>query len=140
MARRHNTALALVMLDVDHFKKINDTHGHPAGDYVLVRLSQIVQAILRAEDMFARYGGEEFAVLCRGSSLAQVAILAERIRGTIEESVFEFDGETIPVTCSLGVTSLQERPAASVLEFVGNADEALYAAKHAGRNRVVTSG
>jgi two-component system, cell cycle response regulator len=139
-ARRHNTSLALVMLDVDHFKRVNDTLGHPAGDAVLIKLAQIVQATLRTEDMFARYGGEEFAVLCRGSNLSQAAILAERIRATVEETTFEFDGTVIPVTCSLGVTSLQERPAASVLEFVGNADEALYEAKRLGRNRVVSSG
>ena len=139
-ARRHNTALSLVMIDVDHFKRINDTMGHPAGDAVLIKLAQVVQGTLRAEDMFARYGGEEFAVLCRGSTLAQTAVLAERIRATVEHATFEFDGTRIPVTCSLGVTSLQERPAASVLEFVSNADEALYEAKRGGRNRVVSTG
>lgn len=139
-ARRHGSALSLVMIDVDHFKRVNDTMGHPAGDAVLIKLSQIVQATLRAEDMFARYGGEEFAVLCRGSSLAQTAILAERIRSTVERTPFEFDGKQIAVTCSLGVTSLMERPAATVLEFVKNADAALYEAKRGGRNRVVSSG
>ncbi len=138
-ARRHNTALALLMLDLDHFKNINDTHGHPAGDHVLIHMALLVQGILRAEDMFARYGGEEFAVLCRGSSLPQVAVLAERIRATIEAAVFDFEGTIIPVTCSIGVTSLQECPAASVLEFVSNADAALYEAKRSGRNRVVSS-
>ncbi len=138
-ARRHNTALSLVMIDVDHFKSVNDTLGHPAGDAVLIKLSQVVQATLRAEDLFARYGGEEFAVLCRGSALAQTAVLAERIRSTVERTLFEFDERPIPVTCSLGVTSLLERPASTVLEFVRFADEALYAAKRGGRNRVVLS-
>jgi diguanylate cyclase (GGDEF)-like protein len=139
-ARRHAAPLALIMLDVDHFKKINDTHGHPAGDYVLVKLAQLIASTLRTEDVFARYGGEEFSILLRGTSLNQAEQLGERIRGLLEQERFEFDGVHIPVTVSVGVTALPERAAETALAFIGDADDALYAAKHSGRNRVVCAG
>ena len=139
-ARRHSMPLALIMMDVDHFKRINDTMGHPAGDHVLIKLVQVVSAILRVEDLFARYGGEEFAVLCRGATLEQAEVLAERIRATVEQAPFGFDDKAIAVTVSIGVTAFPTRPAPSVLAFISDADEALYAAKRAGRNRVVSAG
>jgi len=138
-ARRHAVTLALIMLDVDHFKNVNDTLGHPAGDHVLIKLAQVVSSTLRVEDMFARYGGEEFAVLCRGTTLEQAEVLAERIRATVEAADFTFEDRPIRVTVSLGVTAFPARPAESVLALIGDADEALYAAKRAGRNRVVSA-
>ena len=79
-AMRHKTPLSLLMIDVDHFKQVNDNHGHPAGDYVLTTLSQVVIGALRTEDLFARYGGEEFAVLCRNVKLESACVLANRLR------------------------------------------------------------
>ena len=135
-ARRHATPLSLLMIDVDHFKKINDTHGHPAGDYVLVMLAQLISSVLRTEDIFARYGGEEFSILCRGATLDNAAMLAERLRGRVEAATFEHQGTRIPVTISIGVASYVEHPDAGT-QLIAEADKALYQAKGAGRNRVV---
>ena len=134
-ARRHSSALSLLMLDVDHFKKVNDTHGHPAGDQVLVALASAIASTLRTEDLFARYGGEEFAVLCRGTPLDSAAILGERLRSLIEGSVIEFQGIRIPVTISVGVATYVDQTDAETA-LVAAADRALYDSKHGGRNRV----
>ena len=136
-ARRHRTNLSLVMLDVDHFKRVNDTHGHLAGDAVLVSLAQRVSRTLRAEDVFARYGGEEFAVICRGVSRDQACVLAERIRAFVAASPFEISGGSLAVTVSLGVAGMPEYAAESSVQLVAAADEALYGAKRGGRNRVI---
>ncbi len=136
-ARRHQTNLSLIMLDVDFFKRVNDTHGHLAGDAVLVTLAQVVVRTLRAEDVFARYGGEEFAVICRGVSREQAYILAERIRSLVEATPFESSGTRLAVTVSLGVAGMPEFAAQSSVQLVAAADEALYAAKRGGRNRVM---
>ncbi len=135
-ARRHDTPLALVMLDIDHFKKINDTHGHLAGDHVLAALAATVQSVLRAEDMFARYGGEEFTVLCRGATPEEAGTLAERVRLTVQQAKFAHEGRAIPVTVSLGVAGYPSTRAKDAAELIGAADQALYEAKKAGRNRV----
>lgn len=137
-ARRHATPLSLLMIDVDHFKTVNDTHGHPAGDYVLVLLAQLISTALRTEDLFARYGGEEFLVLCRGVALDNAALLAERLRGRIEGAAFEYQEKRIPVTISIGVASYIEQADAGT-KLIAGADAALYEAKRAGRNRVVRS-
>jgi diguanylate cyclase (GGDEF)-like protein len=134
---RHKSPLSLILFDIDHFKKINDTHGHLAGDKVLVALAQHVSRLLRAEDVFARYGGEEFVVLCRQTELANAEILAQRIRATIEQLEIIFKGDRIPVTVSLGVAMIPTPNVADVDSFIANADEALYEAKRSGRNRVV---
>ncbi len=135
-ARRHSTPLSLLMLDVDHFKKVNDTHGHPAGDYVLVLLAQLISSALRTEDIFARYGGEEFLVLCRGASVDNAALLAERLRARIETAAFEYQETPIPVTISIGVALYVDQPDAAT-KLIAAADAALYEAKRGGRNRVV---
>ena len=134
-ARRHKTALSLVMMDVDHFKRVNDTYGHPAGDAVLVALAGIVLRTIRAEDVFARYGGEEFAVICRGVSRDSACVLAERLRSICELTSFEHETKRMPVTISLGVAGFPEFGAETSLQLVAAADEALYKSKHAGRNR-----
>ncbi len=136
-ACRHGTPLTMLMLDIDHFKQVNDTHGHPAGDHVLAKLARLVMCALRTEDLFARYGGEEFSVLCRGVSLDQAAILAERLRSTVETTVFEYQRRRIPITTSIGVASLVDRTDDGT-RLIADADGALYEAKRAGRNRVVT--
>jgi diguanylate cyclase (GGDEF)-like protein len=124
------------MFDVDHFKTVNDSYGHPAGDYVLAMLAQIVHGTLRAEDLFARFGGEEFSVLCRGASADDGLVLAERLRAMIGTFGFKYGGRPFPVTASFGVASWFDGPD-SATRLIGDADEALYKAKDRGRNRVV---
>ena len=135
-AKRHRSMLSLVMFDVDHFKRINDTYGHLAGDAVLVRLADITQSMIRTEDALARYGGEEFAVICRGIPLLNAGILGERLRAAVEQAAFEFQGQRLPVTISVGVAALPEAPAATPQELISHADSSLYEAKKTGRNRV----
>ncbi len=136
-SRRHGVSLSLLMFDVDHFKKINDTFGHLAGDHVLAKLSQITQSIVRAEDLFARYGGEEFSVLSRGITLLSAGSFAERLREAVASATLVFDTREIPVTVSIGVAAYPEVQAQNGTELIAAADEALYSAKRNGRNRVV---
>lgn len=139
-ALRHGSPLSLVLFDLDHFKKINDTYGHLAGDYVLKALAEGILASVRREDVFARYGGEEFAILSRGLTTQDAALFGERLRAWVESYPFVFEDQRLPVTISVGVAAL---PDASVSEgdaLVRCADEALYAAKHGGRNRVQAHG
>lgn len=137
-AARHRERLAFVAFDIDHFKKVNDTYGHPAGDAVLRAVADVVRKTLRAEDIFARVGGEEFVVITRGLSREAGAVLAERLRVLVEDLVVDVPPEKLRVTISLGVASLDERPndnAVAVLELL---DDRLYEAKERGRNRVVS--
>jgi diguanylate cyclase (GGDEF)-like protein len=136
-ARRHQTPLALVMIDIDHFKHVNDTFGHLAGDHVLGKLAATVQAALRTEDVFGRYGGEEFAVSCRDSDHVAAGIVAERIRAMVEQTSFAYEGRAIPITVSLGIAGYPTIAANDPVELIAAADEALYEAKRSGRNRVV---
>ncbi|MDB4993599.1 MAG: diguanylate cyclase [Myxococcaceae bacterium] len=136
-AARHKSLLSLILFDVDHFKKVNDTFGHLAGDHVLKELAKIVSGALRAEDVLARYGGEEFAVICRGIPLAHTGVLAERLRVLVEAKSFDFMRADIPVTISLGVATFPDIEAKTVDQLIGAADEALYEAKRSGRNRFV---
>jgi two-component system, cell cycle response regulator len=138
-ALRHGTALSLILVDVDHFKRVNDTFGHPAGDAVLVNLAATVLATLRKEDVFARYGGEEFAVISRGVDLAGAAGLAERLRELIALGHATHEGRDLAVTASFGVASCLECGVKTVAELIASADVALYAAKRGGRNRVITA-
>jgi diguanylate cyclase (GGDEF)-like protein len=133
-ARRHRRPLALVMFDLDHFKRINDTFGHLAGDYVLREVAALVRGLLPGDAVFARYGGEEFALLMPETDLPQAYALAEGIRAAIQAHPFQFDGERIPVTVSMGIALAGD--AAGVEEFIKAADTKLYAAKQSGRNRV----
>jgi two-component system, cell cycle response regulator len=133
-AQRYQRALSLVMFDIDHFKRINDTHGHLAGDHVLRHLAGVIKGNVRREDIPARYGGEEFAIILPEIDLRGARLLAEKLRRLVEEARFEFDGTTIPVTISLGVAAC---PANRMdpLELIRLADEKLYEAKGGGRNR-----
>jgi two-component system, cell cycle response regulator len=139
-AMRHKGPLALIFLDIDHFKKINDTHGHPAGDFVLAELSQMMVELLRTEDVLARFGGEEFTILCRGSDQNGAKIVAERLRRAVEERKFTFGGKEIPVTISLGIAAVPESNVSDHSAFLAAADKALYEAKRSGRNRVCLHG
>ncbi len=135
-AVRHRSALSLVMFDIDHFKRVNDAHGHLAGDYVLAQLAAAVTQTIRAEDVFARYGGEEFAVICRGVDLAGARQFAERVRVVVDAMAFTFEGTRLPVTISLGVAGLPDAALQEPAQLVAAADQALYEAKRAGRNQV----
>jgi two-component system cell cycle response regulator len=138
-ARRYKRDLSLILFDVDHFKKVNDTYGHLAGDYVLKALAQAVKAKIRREDLMARYGGEEFAILLPEIDAANTRVLAEKVRNLVERFPFSFENARIPVTISLGLASADEKPAESPEELVKVADERLYRAKRGGRNLVVWS-
>jgi diguanylate cyclase (GGDEF)-like protein len=126
-SERYRTPLALIMYDVDHFKQVNDVHGHQTGDDVLVHLSEIVFECIRATDLLARWGGEEFVILAPGQAAYQAA---EKLRAAIEQATFSVVGR---ITCSFGVAEFSEGDSAATL--VARADNALYRAKMRGRNR-----
>ena len=134
-AHRYRRELSLIMFDIDHFKKINDTYGHLAGDHVLKQLASVIRSRIRREDILARYGGEEFAIILPEIDNYNAVQFAEKIRGIVEKAVFRFEDTDIPVTISIGcasmTTELQEPH-----EFVRVADGHLYTAKSQGRNRV----
>jgi diguanylate cyclase (GGDEF)-like protein len=135
-AIRHTTPLSLIFLDIDHFKKINDVHGHQAGDMVLAQLATLVMSMLGEDETFARYGGEEFAVVARGVDLEAAAALSERLRAAVEAHPFIFQGTAVPVTISVGVARAPASGMSGSGDLVARADEAMYAAKRGGRNRV----
>jgi diguanylate cyclase (GGDEF)-like protein len=135
-ARRHGTPLTLIIFDLDHFKNVNDTYGHVAGDHVLIELANLTHRMLRAEDVFARYGGEEFVIILRGIPLHGAGTLAERLRASVESSSFVFEGQRMPVTISIGVAAFNPELAEAV-SLVEAADAALYEAKRSGRNKVL---
>jgi diguanylate cyclase (GGDEF)-like protein len=134
-ARRHVRDLSFLMLDIDHFKKINDVHGHLAGDYVLKEVARLIQHRIRRDEVLARYGGEEFAIILPETNLEGARALAEGLRERIEQSRFVFQGEIIRVTISIGGALLEDDAVST--DLIGRADEKLYAAKRAGRNRVI---
>lgn len=133
-AKRYKRPLSFLMLDVDHFKNINDSFGHLAGDYVLKELATAIRTRLRPDDVLGRYGGEEFGSILPETGPEGAMTIAEELRRLIEEQRFVFDSEPIPVTISIGVACYQEGQ--DVEGLVKAADERLYKAKHAGRNRV----
>jgi diguanylate cyclase (GGDEF)-like protein len=137
--RKPQGGFALLMLDLDHFKKLNDTFGHPAGDAALRHAALTLGRGLRKNDVLARYGGEEFAVILDGADLAKAGELAERVRAALQKGQLVFEGARIAVTASFGLAVWpgDGRDAASILAA---ADRALYAAKQGGRNRVVAAG
>lgn len=134
-ARRHERELAVVMFDIDFFKRINDQFGHLAGDHVLRELARVVQSRIRRDEVFARYGGEEFVIVLPETPLEGAASLAENLRSRVEAHAFVFQGERIQVTISMGCAVLLETDKTAV-ELVQRADEKLYEAKRSGRNRV----
>jgi diguanylate cyclase (GGDEF)-like protein len=135
-SKRRNLPLSLVIFDLDHFKKVNDTYGHPAGDFVLQKVSEITKQLIRNEDIFARYGGEEFVILMRDTDEKSAVKLAERLRRKIEQARFGFEEHRIPVTVSLGVASSVDNNFSSHDDLVREADKHLYQSKIGGRNRV----
>jgi diguanylate cyclase (GGDEF)-like protein len=137
-AVRHGSPLCVALFDVDHFKKINDTFGHPAGDEVLKSVAGVLSRAVRTEDVVARYGGEEFVVVMRELEVGAARSLADRLRESIAAHLVEAAGQTIRLTVSAGVASLACcGPDASKAAIVAKADARLYQAKQGGRNRVV---
>ena len=134
-AQRTSEPLCVLLLDIDHFKAVNDVHGHRAGDQVLTELSALLSKLVRRIDVVGRLGGEEFGVLMPGVGVDRAEIAADRIRSEIAEMVIDLDGAVITPTVSIGVTQF-EAWTESFEDALGRADEALYEAKDAGRDRV----
>jgi diguanylate cyclase len=128
-------SMAVLLCDLDHFKRINDTFGHPAGDAALVAVAAVLKKMCRAKDLCCRYGGEEFVVLMDGAGGEEALAAAERVRLAVEALDFAVDGRPVPLTLSCGVASFPELYIKTGAELILFADEALYEAKRSGRNR-----
>jgi diguanylate cyclase (GGDEF)-like protein len=135
-AQRHESALSLLMVDLDHFKTINDSHGHLAGDALLVELAAALARAVRNEDVVARFGGEEIAIVLRATGIEPALHTADRLRRLVEHTTVDFHGQQLRTTCSIGVAGYPSSPYKDLEQLVAAADQALYRAKHAGRNRV----
>ncbi len=133
---RYQRPLSLLMFDIDHFKKVNDTRGHLTGDYVLKELSRRMRARIRKEELFARYGGEEFAIVLPETDPETARHVAEQIRRLAADEPFEYEGETFTCTISVGLCTLLGE-SIEPSEFIKRTDDKLYEAKRSGRNRVV---
>ena len=130
------SSLSLVMIDIDHFKKVNDTFGHTEGDKVLQEIASLLKASVRKKDTVARYGGEEFILILPESGLEETTMIAERIRQLVERTVFDVKQAHINLTVSLGIANFPSHNARAKEDLVKMADQALYDAKRGGRNRV----
>ncbi len=135
---RQNEHFSVVMLDIDHFKRINDTYGHQAGDFVLVELAEVLSGAIREGDLLARMGGEEFVVASPYTNRLAAIVLSERLRKSVEDKKFLFEGNQIPVTISLGVAS-KTKSTDDIDKLIAVADSRLYMAKEKGRNRICAS-
>jgi two-component system, cell cycle response regulator len=134
---RYNTVFSLIMIDIDHFKKINDTYGHLCGDEILKSLASLVKSCLRTMDIVARYGGEEFAILLPETGGAEALQTAERIRRAVEENTFMGTDQGLNVTVSLGVATYPSPLVSDRADVIAKADGALYEAKEGGRNKAI---
>jgi len=137
-ARRHNKKLSLIMLDLDHFKLLNDNYGHQGGDMVLIEVSALISTLLRLEDTFGRYGGEEFAIILPETDSAGAIELAQRICRIIATTPLTYNDQVINVTVSLGVAQLSDKES-NYEELITRTDSALYKAKSEGRNQVCSA-
>ena len=135
-AVRHNRPLSLALVDVDHFKSVNDQYGHVVGDLTLREIASRVGKQIRSDEVFARYGGEEFAIVLTETDLEQAAEFGERVRATVEAEPFTFESYTYHVTVSVGVAMIDGAVLRTPAELTQQADEKLYEAKRTGRNRV----
>lgn len=136
-AQRTQSPLGFIMIDIDHFKKINDENGHQAGDVVLKKVVEAMKVGLRREDLLVRYGGEEFCIVVPGVGVDQATLLAERAREAVQKLRIPIKGNVIAVTISAGVTAMRRSVEENIEELISRADQALYEAKRGGRNRVV---
>jgi diguanylate cyclase (GGDEF)-like protein len=136
LCKRVHMGMAVLLIDIDHFKKVNDKHGHLAGDDVLRHMTEVVKGVLRTGDVFGRYGGEEFAVFMPNTNESEASILAERIRAAVESAPFTEGKYNIPITVSIG-TADSVRAGYDFKGLIAAADTTLYAAKKGGRNRVL---
>jgi len=138
-SERYSTPLSLLLADIDYFKKVNDTYGHPVGDLVLKGVARILKEEIRDIDIAARYGGEEFAVILPGTDSSGAKNIAERLRKAIMAETFSSDGKTLKVTTSIGIATVPS-DARMKEELIERTDQALYHAKHHGRNQSVNWG
>lgn len=138
-ANRYNTDLVICMLDIDHFKEINDTYGHIAGDRILVEMGQLLSETFRQSDLACRYGGEEFSLILPNTDIDQALISCDRFRELVAKRRFNFDNQIVRMTISIGLASFLESEAKSSAELIARADQALYKAKNNGRNRVIAN-
>ncbi len=136
-ARRSGSPLGLLLLDLDHFKQLNDTRGHQFGDLALRAFVQRIQSAVRSYDSFGRYGGEEFLILAPGCGEPDIARQAERLRAAVAASPFDVEGCAVPLTVSIGAASVESGTCVSSIDLIRAADDALYEAKRTGRNRIV---
>ncbi|MCB0272679.1 MAG: diguanylate cyclase [Bdellovibrionales bacterium] len=134
-AKRYGRELSFILMDLDHFHKLNNTYGHLAGDFILRNVASLISRNLRKEDFFGRYGGEEFAILLPEIKIDNAMLLAEKLRSIVEHANFTYEGDRISVTTSIGVSTVTES-IANETELVKKADDALYDAKAKGRNKV----
>ena len=126
------------MLDIDHFKLINDTYGHNIGDKIIVMITKAVKSAMRDGDLLIRYGGEEFLCVLPGASQHDAVITAQRIRIMVADSILRENDQAISVTVSLGTATFPNKDIVDIQQFITIADEAMYSAKNSGRNRVVS--
>lgn len=136
-ARRYNHTLAVMMIDIDYFKKVNDTYGHLTGDVILKQLGRILTRYARESDIISRYGGEEFVILIPETNPKKAYHAAEKLRKVIEKTNFKIDKDIIPVTVSIGVALKTPSNSYSLEKLIDKADKALYQAKNTGRNKCV---
>ncbi|MFZ5929332.1 MAG: GGDEF domain-containing protein [Acidobacteriota bacterium] len=136
-ARRGSSPLGLLLLDLDHFKQLNDTRGHQFGDHALRAFTQRIQSAVRSYDAFGRYGGEEFLILAPGCGEQDLVRQADRLRAAVAGSPFDIEGAAVPLTVSIGASSVEPGVRVSSIDLIRAADDALYEAKRTGRNRVV---
>ena len=139
LINRNNQDLSIIAIDIDRFKKINDTFGHNMGDEVLIKVANILRSSIRKSDIVARFGGEEFVILLINASLDEATSIAEKIRVTIEKTIIKVDNREIRITSSFGVATLNKENNEEITTTLQRADDLLYIAKKHGRNEVVNS-
>jgi two-component system, cell cycle response regulator len=137
---RDRSNLSLAMVDIDHFKKVNDTYGHLVGDKVIVLIAAIIKKALRDGDIVVRYGGEEFLLVLHGASCGDAEVVCERIRHQVNDTIFKDGDQQIDLTVSIGLVSYPEQMSGNEVELLDKADQALYHGKQTGRNKVVRYG